>query len=104
MHHRDLDESDVHIDARRMEDETWWWHMVVDRVKDEPDPAERARMAKDAMDVARRLVADLAEVRAEAVRRLHETEGSWRKAGARMGTTGQNAFKIAARARGHESL
>lgn len=61
------------------------------------DPAERERVARAAIEAARQLVAELADVRAEAIRDLKAERKTWQAVAEVIGTSAQNAQRLAAR-------
>jgi hypothetical protein len=64
---------------------------------DSPDPAARERAARESIEHHRTRMAEMAAIREQAVRDLYLELGSWDDVGETIGTSAQNAHKLATR-------
>jgi hypothetical protein len=69
--------------------------MTAEEIRAIPDPTAREHAARERLGATQQELIELAAIRRQAIRELYERLGSWRKVGAAIGTTGQNAHKAA---------
>lgn len=69
--------------------------MTPDEIRAISDPAAREHAAREQLGTVQGDVIELAAIRRDAIRELHARLGSWRKVGALIGVSGQNAHKAA---------